>query len=199
VPFGLAHAEDLIRPRERQLKQGNDFYESEVAHVDVAGRKVFLEDGRALTYDALIIATGARLVPEETDGLIGDGWMDKMFTFYDAPGATALAKAYDKFEGGRIVVNVVDMPIKCPVAPLEFCFLTDWYFREKGIRDKVEITYVIPLDNAFTKPRAAHALAGLLEEKGVELDPDDFIEGVDDIITVGEFYEMAHGGHIVFT
>ncbi len=169
VPFGLAYADDLIRPRERQFKKGIDFYESEVDHVDIEGRKVFLEDGRALAYDALIIATGARIVPDETEGLTGDGWMQKMFTFYDVPGATALARAYDEFEGGRIVVNVADMPIKCPVAPLEFCFLTDWYFQEKGIRDKVEITYVTPLDNAFTKPRAASALAGLLDEKGVKL------------------------------
>lgn len=169
VPFGLTHTEDLIRPRERQLRKGIDFYENEVDHVDIEGRKVFLDDGRSLGYDALIIATGAHVVPDETEGLTGDGWMEKMFTFYDVPGATALHKAYEDFQGGRIVVNVVDMPIKCPVAPLEFCFLSDWYFRERGIRDKVEITYVTPLDGAFTKPRAAEALAGLLDEKGVEI------------------------------
>ena len=31
------------------------------------------------------------------------------------------------------------------------------------------------------------------------LDKDDFIEQVQDIITVGEFYEMAAGGEIIFT
>ena len=79
------------------------------------------------------------------------------------------ADALAAFEGGRLVVNVVDMPIKCPVAPLEFCFLADWYFRERGIREQVELIYATPLDAAFTKPTAAKALAGLLEEKGVEL------------------------------
>ena len=172
VPFGLAHVEDLTRPRERQLRNGIDFYEGEVDRIDINGRKVFLDDGRGLVYDVLIIASGAKIVPEETEGLTGDGWMDKMFTFYDAEGAAALHRAYENFEGGRIVVNVVDMPIKCPVAPLEFCFLTDWYFQERGIRDRVDITYVTPLDNAFTKPRAAKALAGLLDEKGVSLVTD---------------------------
>jgi sulfide:quinone oxidoreductase len=61
------------------------------------------------------------------------------------------------------------MPIKCPVAPLEFCFLADWYFTERGIRDKVELTYITPLDGAFTKPGASAALISLLEEKGVHL------------------------------
>jgi peroxiredoxin family protein len=31
------------------------------------------------------------------------------------------------------------------------------------------------------------------------LERDDFIEEVKDIITVGEFYELAAGGQIIFT
>jgi sulfide:quinone oxidoreductase len=73
------------------------------------------------------------------------------------------------FDRGRVVVNVVDMPIKCPVAPLEFCFLADWYFHDRGIRDRIELTYVTPLDGAFTKPVAARQLAGMLAEKGIAL------------------------------
>ena len=109
-----------------------------------------------------------RLLPEETEGLEA-AWMNSAFTFYDLDGASALAGRLAHFDGGRLVVNVVDMPIKCPVAPLEFCFLADWYFTERGIRDRVQLTYVTPLDGAFTKPTAAKALAGLLEDKGVEL------------------------------
>ena len=103
----------------------------------------------------LVVATGARLVPEETEGLLGPGWMDNVFTFYTPEGAAALGAALATFDRGRLVVNVVDMPIKCPVAPLEFCFLADWYFTERGIRDQVQITYATPLDGAFTKPIAA--------------------------------------------
>ena len=61
------------------------------------------------------------------------------------------------------------MPIKCPVAPLEFAFLADWYLRERGIRDRVELVYATPLDGAFTKPVASEHLAGLLAEKEIEL------------------------------
>ncbi len=63
-------------------------------------------------------------------------------------------------------------PLKCPVAPLEFLFLADWYFHQKGIRDKVEIVYATPLDGAFTKPRAANILGGMLEKKGITLEPN---------------------------
>ena len=169
VPFGLTHPEDIVRPRHRQLHDGIAFVDSAIKHVDIEANEVHLENGSTLSYDVLIVATGAVLVPEETEGLTGPGWMDKVFTFYSPEGAAALEAALATFDGGRVVVNVIDMPIKCPVAPLEFCFLADWYFRERGIRDQVQLTYVTPLDGAFTKPVASTRLAGMLAEKGVEL------------------------------
>jgi sulfide:quinone oxidoreductase len=169
VPFRPAGAGGLVRSRARQLHAGIGYHRAGVRQVDVDHDRVHLDDGATLPYDVLVIATGARLLPEETDGLTGPGWGESVHTFYDHAGATALAGALSRFQGGRLVVDVVDLPIKCPVAPLEFCFLADWYFRDRGIRDKVSLTYVTPLDAAFTKPVAAQALAGLLAEKGIEL------------------------------
>ena len=169
VPFGLARAEEIVRSRRHQLHKDIEFRQVSIERVDVDADIVHLEDGTELGYDVLVIATGSILVEEETEGLTGPGWMEKVFTFYDVAGAAALHDALEVFDGGRLVVNVVDMPIKCPVAPLEFCFLADWFFQQVGIRERVELTYVTPLDGAFTKPVAAQRLAGLLEEKGVAL------------------------------
>jgi sulfide:quinone oxidoreductase len=140
-----------------------------VDHVDLGAQTVHLADASELTYDVLVVATGAVLAPEETEGLTGPGWMEKVFTFYTREGAAALKDALTFFDGGRVVVNVVEMPIKCPVAPLEFCFLADWFFCEQGIQDRVQITYVTPLDGAFTTPAASKALGGMLAERGIEL------------------------------
>jgi sulfide:quinone oxidoreductase len=169
VPFGLTRAEDIVRPRHRQIHEDIEFHQCGIDRVEIAAHEVHLDDGTVVPYDVLVIATGAVLVPEETEGLTGPGWMEKVFTFYSLEGATALAEALVAFDGGRLVVNAVDMPIKCPVAPLEFCFLADWFFHDRGIRDRVELTYVTPLDAAFTKPVAAQELAGLLSCKGIEL------------------------------
>lgn len=169
VPFGLARPEGLVRSRSAQLHPGIAFHESAIDAVDLDAEKVVLEDGTALDYDVLVVATGARLVPEETEGLTGPGWGTNVHTFYSLAGAAALGAALPRFEGGRLVVNMVDMPIKCPVAPLEFCFLTDWYFHKRGIRDHVEITYVTSLDGAFTKATCNRELSGLLANKGVEV------------------------------
>jgi len=169
VPFGLTSLDEIVRPRERQLRDGIVFHEREIDAVWIERDELLLDDGTILPYDVLVVATGSRLQPEETEGLTGPGWNERAFTFYTPEGAAALATALERFDGGRAVVNLVDMPIKCPVAPLEFAFLAEWYFRERGIRDRVDLVFSTPLDAAFTKPVASEHLAGLLDEKAIEL------------------------------
>ena len=169
VPFGQADPRKLVRSRRAQLRQGVAFRLGAVDHVDTEANTVHLADGEAIAYDVLVVATGAALLPEETEGLTGPGWREKIFTFYTLEDATLLRDALRAFDGGRLAVNMVDLPVKCPVAPLEFCFLADWHFRQRGIRDRVEITYVTPLDGAFTKPTCNRELTGLLDEKGIEV------------------------------
>ena len=169
VPFGLTSVDDITRPRWRQFHSGVRFHQCDVDAVDLDGNEVVLATGRTLPYDVLVIASGARLQPEETDGLTGPGWNERVFTFYTPEGADGLRDALHGFRGGRVVVNFVDMPIKCPVAPLEFAFLADWFLRDRGTRRRTELVFATPLDGAFTKPYASQQLAGLLDAKGIEL------------------------------
>jgi sulfide:quinone oxidoreductase len=169
VPFGLADVHEIVRPRRRQLRDGIEFHELEVSEVRVEADQVVLADGTTLPYDVLVVATGVRLQPEETEGLTGPGWNERAFTFYTPAGADGLRQALARFRGGRLVVNLVDMPIKCPVAPLELVMLADWFLRERGVRAATELVYVTPLDGAFTKPMASEHLSALLQAKEVEL------------------------------
>jgi sulfide:quinone oxidoreductase len=169
VPFGLAQVEEIVRPRRRQLHNGVVFHENEVESVALDKDEVLLDDGSTLPYDVLVVATGVRLQPEETEGLTGPGWNERVFTFYDLPGAAALEQALRRFDGGRLVVDIADMPIKCPVAPIEFAFLADWYLRERGVRARSEVVLATPLDGCFTKPIASEHLTYLLGEKEIEL------------------------------
>jgi len=169
VPFGLTQPEDIVRSRGRQLHPGIEYLTTGVDHVATDRREVVLGDGATLAYDALVVATGSVLAPEETDGLTGPGWMERVFTFYTPEGAAGLEEALASFDHGRLVVNVVELPIKCPVAPLEFCFLADWFLRQRGVRDAVELVYATPLDGAFTNPVAARRLGGMLADRDIDL------------------------------
>jgi sulfide:quinone oxidoreductase len=140
---------------------------------------VALADGSRLSYDLIVVATGSRILPEQTPGLTGEGWGKTAFDFYTLEGALRLRDALERFQGGRFVLNVAEMPIKCPVAPLEMLFLADAYFTDRGIRDQVEIVYATPLEGAFTKPRASAALGDMLGRRRISVTGDFSVSEVD--------------------
>ena len=169
VPFGTYRPEQIVKSRRDYLPRSARYVRGAIDRVAPEENTVYLADGTTLDYDVLIVATGSHIVPEETEGLTGPGWRETVFDFYTPEGAAALAKKLGSWEGGRLVVNIVEMPIKCPVAPLEFSFLADSFFTKRGMRDRVSITFVTPLDAAFTKPACTRALTYLLKEKGIEI------------------------------
>jgi len=180
IPFGIYEQPDVVKPKREFLPRSVKVIISEIELIEPERSRVTLKkDNRVLRYDILVIATGTQIRPEEIDGLVNGGWQKNIFDFYTLDGATRLARFLKTWEGGRLVLNVAEMPIKCPVAPLEFIFLADWFFTEKGMRDKVELVFATPLPGAFTKPRASGILGNMLEEKGIYLEPDFNIMAVD--------------------
>lgn len=169
VPFAKCRPEQVIRRRRPLLDKRVECKLCEIDRVAPDEKRVYLEGGEKIDYDVLIVATGSRTLPEQTQGLTEAGWRETAFDFYTYEGAVELAKKLERFEGGRLVVNVVEMPIKCPVAPLEFLFLADEYFTKRAMRDKVEIVYVTPLEGAFTKPKASAAFGDMLARRGIQV------------------------------
>ncbi|MDW8395831.1 MAG: FAD/NAD(P)-binding oxidoreductase [Anaerolineae bacterium] len=180
IPFGIYTKADVVKPRRDFIPPGVELILSPVEVIEAERNRVRLaQDNRWLEYDFLVVATGAQIRPDQTPGLMEHEWRRSIYDFYTLEGALALAKHLRTWKGGRLVVNVVDNPIKCPVAPLEFLMLADWFFHEQGIRDRVELIYATPLSAAFTKPIAAKRLGYLLEQKGIKVVPDFMVERVD--------------------
>ncbi|HZU85949.1 MAG TPA: FAD/NAD(P)-binding oxidoreductase [Anaerolineaceae bacterium] len=180
VPFGWYKPEQVVKPIKNFIARNVELIRSDIELIEPDANKVTLANKQVISYDYLVIATGCDIHPEQTEGMVdGGGWRQNIFDFYTFEGAVALSKFLNKWEGGRMVVNVSEMPIKCPVAPLEFLFLADWYFSKKGIRNKVELVYATPLSGAFTKPVASDALGALLAKKNIQVEPDYNIGSVD--------------------
>ncbi|MDD5467328.1 MAG: FAD/NAD(P)-binding oxidoreductase [Anaerolineales bacterium] len=179
IPFGMYAKNDVVKPKRDFIPAGVELVMSRVEQIDPANNHVVLtKDGRILNYDFLVIATGAQTHPEQTPGLMEHEWRNTIYDFYTIDGAIALARRLRTWQGGRLLVNVVENPIKCPVAPLEFLMLADWFFHEQGIRQKVDISYATPLPGAFTKPIASRHLGDILEQKGIRVIPEFMIEHV---------------------
>jgi len=170
----------VVKPKRNFLPPQVEVIFSDIEVIEPDENRVRLtRHEQVIHYDYLVIATGSQTRPDETPGLVDGGWRKNIFDFYTVEGAVALSRFLKFWKGGRLVLNVAEMPIKCPVAPLEFLFLADWYFTERGIRDKVELVFATPLPGAFTRPRASAVLGDMLEKKGILLEADFNIMEVD--------------------
>ncbi len=179
IPFGIYKKEDVIKPKHNFFPPGTRVIFSAIDRVIGEENRVVLEDGKVLRYDYLIIATGTETRPSETPGLKDKLWYKDIFDFYTIEGALALHKRFKDWEGGNLVMCIPELPYKCPVAPIEFVCLAEAYFAERGMRDKVNITYVTLMSGAFTKPVASKMLGDLLKEKNIEVVPDFYLSHVD--------------------
>ncbi len=179
VPFGTYRIRDIVRPRRQYLPSRIRYILSGIDRIDPEKKSVALANGESMRYDCLIIATGTDIHPEQTEGLLDDEWGRSKFDFYTPRGAERLGQFLKTWEGGKLVVSITEMPIKCPVAPLEFLFLADAYFSERGMRDKVDLHLVTPLSGAFTKPTSSNVLGEFLERKGISVTPDFGLGRVD--------------------
>ena len=179
IPFWM-EPERVVKDRREFLPDGVEFVEASIRRVDPHAQQVHLGDDRTLAYDWLVIATGTRPDPTLVEGMAEAlATHTSVHQFFTLEGATALKKALADFAGGRLLVHISEMPVKCPVAPLEFAFLVEDHFRKRRMRHKVDITYVTPLDGAFTKPVASAELAGLLADRSIRLAADFAVEKVD--------------------
>lgn len=164
VPFGWAEPDALVRRERRLVDRRVRLLTERVIGIDVDRRKLALARGGKLPYDYLVIATGSQLDPGQVPGLKEGG-----HHFYSREAALRLRRVLADFQGGRVVIGVAGIPYKCPVAPLEFTFLLDWYLRRKGMRDRTELEYVSPLPRSFPIQNVADKATPWLEERGVTI------------------------------
>ena len=195
MPFGLNSAKQIRKSSRHFIDDDIPIVTGEIDRVDADAQMVQLVDGPALPYDYLVIATGTTPRPDQTPGMLGDEWHKSVSEFYTYEGSVALREQLEAFAGGRLVVHITELPIKCPVAPLEFTFLADDWLSQHGLRDVTEIVYVTPLDGAFTKPIASRELGHALSERDITLETDFMIESVDQERRVITSYDEREIGY----
>ena len=177
IPFGIYTAADCVKPKIKFVPPGVNLVLDEITEIDPVKKQVKTRRD-TYAYDWLVVATGARIMPDEVEGM-AEGMGGDIHTFYSQEGAVALYDKLKYFHQGRVVINIAELPFKCPVAPLEFAFMADWFFTKNGVRENIEIELVTPLSAAFTKPVAAGILGKICEEKNIKVTPNYQIAQVD--------------------
>jgi sulfide:quinone oxidoreductase len=184
VALGEAKGHWLTREERTLLRGGVDLAIERAIRIHPDAGTVQLERGGELNYDYLVIATGARLVPEAVPGL-----SEGSFEFYSLAGAERLSQELARFAGGRIKIGVAGIPYKCPPAPVEFAFLVEEFLRKRGIRDRSEVELLSPLNRAFTIESASTLIAPIMQERGIGLTTFFNVEAVDPSAGVVESLE----------
>ena len=177
--YGYEKRESIARDITEPLPASASFVNEAVKRINHAKKQVKTTHG-SYDYDWLICSLGCHIVPPEIEGLeaaLRDD--DRVNTFYTLDDAIRFQAPLEKMTSGKLLINIADMPIKCPVAPIEFSFLADYYFSERGVRDDIEITLVTPYSGAFTKPNANRILSGIAEKKRINIVPNFTLESVD--------------------
>jgi sulfide:quinone oxidoreductase len=184
IPFDHMTVEDQQRPVSSLLRDGVAFRQARVEGIDPTENRVKTDTG-PIEYDYLVTALGNRLAPESIPGML-EGWQqtDAVYPFYAFEAAVALRDAVQDFEEGRFLVTVPETPIKCGGAPLKIAMLADDYFRQRGVRDQIEITVAKPAPTPFGTPPSPKAhyngkLEEIWAERDIEFVPDFELETVD--------------------
>jgi len=161
VAVGSMMPDELYRDQAGLLEPGIDFRVDPVEQFMLDKRQIKTKSGAVHDYDILVIATGSRIVPESIPGLAENAEM-----FYTEESAVKMLKRLRDFQGGRVVITV-GVPHKCPMAPLEITFMLHDFFKERGIRDKVQLHYTYPIGRVHSLENVAKWVAPEFDRLGI--------------------------------
>lgn len=174
VPFGQRETADGRRRLDELVDDAVDLRIDRVTDIDTEAKQLGFSDGPTMGYDHLVLATGSTLRPERVPGLAEGG-----HDFYSEPGATELRDELLSFTEGEIVLSVVGTPHMCPAAPLEFVFMVDDWFRKRGLREDVEVTYTYPIQRVHGNPHIAEWARPIMDERDINVETFFNAESVD--------------------
>ncbi|MFC3478219.1 NAD(P)/FAD-dependent oxidoreductase [Halobacterium litoreum] len=174
VPFDQREPADGRRRLDELVPDEVDLRIDRVTDIDTESKRLGFGDGPSLSYDYLVLATGSTLEPERIPGLEQAG-----HDYYSESGATALREELLSFTEGHLVLSVVGSPHMCPAAPLEFVFMADDWFRKRGLREDVDITYTYPIQRVHGNSHIAEWARPIMDERDIEVETFFNAESVD--------------------
>jgi sulfide:quinone oxidoreductase len=193
VMFGRVLPDAVHHPYRDFVKPGVQFVQATVTAIDPAAKRVETDSG---TFDAeiLVVALGADLDAAATPGLLEGG-----HEFYTVEGAFALRDVLADFDGGRVIVGVTSTPFKCPPAPSETALLMHDHLTARGLRERSEISLVMPLPVPIPpSPAASEALLVAFAERGIEWHPNRLVSGLDPARKVAMFADGSEMPYDLF-
>lgn len=180
IPFGEPPEKyeiDLTRPLG---KQSIELVETSVREIDLASNQIETEQGK-VPYDYLVVATGAKMRPEEVPGLSKHAvtvWTPQnMLTLRDRI-SQVIERAHA--DSRSRVLFLVPPNNRCSGPLYEMVCMLDTYLRRKNCRDRVDLTFATKED-AFIEafgPRLNTVVSEEFDERGITGHPSHVVREV---------------------
>jgi sulfide:quinone oxidoreductase len=155
-------------------KPGVRFCQETVTTINPVTKRITTSGGEHQA-DVLVVALGADYDFVGTPGLAEGG-----NEFYSFAGAERLREVLPSFEGGRVIVGVTSAPFKCPPAPSEAALLMHDYLLQRGIRDKTQISIVMPFGTPIPpSPDTSKALLESFAERNITFIAKHVVKSID--------------------
>jgi sulfide:quinone oxidoreductase len=184
VAFAGQDLAEIVRDERSLVKQNVHLVEEPAERLDLKSQVVTLASGQNLHYDYLIIATGSVPNPKAIPGL-----SEASLNFHTSPEESKrIWDTIQQFDGGHVIVGIAGVPHKCPPSPNEAAFLTDDYFRKRGIRDKVKLTFLTPYPRPYPAEPMSRVVEPLFKEREIDVITFFNVESVDP--TKKEIYSL---------
>lgn len=162
---GKRQPQQIIRKLSNLQQKGIHFLKDNILQIQPEYSQVKTNQG-TIVYDYLIVALGVEYHPETVPGLANIGYNP-----YDFQDILRLQRELSQFNHGNIVVFLSSLPYTGLVAPYEFAFLLDSFFRYHKHRHRVKITLVTPepFPIPLAAPKVGESLREMLERRQVKL------------------------------
>lgn len=183
VGGGLKPKDYVITTTADYIPKGVTLIEEKVAEFDPDGSKLVTSSGRSISYDYLIVAVGLHLDYDAIEGMdvkrIGQDGLTSIYAGPDAAEASWGALSAFVGKGGVALHGRPDTEMKCAGAPLKYTFITDDRLRRAGMRGKSEVIYAAQNKALFSVPIVSEKVRMLFRDRGVKVQYDHVLTGVD--------------------
>jgi sulfide:quinone oxidoreductase len=175
VAFENQNIDSIVLDEETLLKKEVQLLSHDADRLDLGKQEVTLKSGEKIEYQYLIIATGSVTNPDAIPGL-----KETSLNYHTSPeDSRKIWNAIEQFKEGHVVVGIAGVPYKCPPSPNEAAFLIDDYFRGRGIRDRVKITFLTPYPRPYPAETMSKVVEPRFQKRGIEVVSFFNVESVD--------------------
>ncbi|WP_442598276.1 NAD(P)/FAD-dependent oxidoreductase [Neobacillus sp. D3-1R] len=172
IAFNEKPSEHFIRKQDSLVHRHVNLVYDDIEKISPE-KKMVASNKVQYPYDYLVIATGSHPDFDSVPGL-----KEGTHNFYTLEGAERLREDLAKIDKGKIMITI-DVPHKCPAAPLELALMLDDYFRKQGKRKDIEIKYAYPIGRIHSLVPVAEWALPEFEKRDIKYETFFNLEEVD--------------------